>query len=548
MPSINVLTYQGERPKVAPRMLPNEFATVAHNCDYTINNLRPYRLSLPTSEPLNANIKTLWRYLESYWFKFEQKTDVVQSPLASDPWERVYYTSPDGLRVTNNTIFQGAEGRNMPAASYELGIDINAQYDDQKAPAEPIVGEVNPPVPEPDEDDPEDDETRFYTYTFVTEQGEESAPAEESNQLEIVYPNSTVTLTIPPAPELAGNITKRRIYRTSTGGGVVDFYKVTDLPLSQLEYVDELSSKELGSTLQTGNYEPPSPEIEHLTIMSNGILVGGFGNTVCFSESYIPHAWPSEYKLTTDYEITAMAAVGSYLLVGTKGYPELFQGVSPDAISRTKLRSVQACVSKHSMINVDGIIMYASPQGLVAFTGNDVTVITAEVIDSEQWRALKPETIEAYYFDGKYLGIYGPRKDQSFIFDHNTGSLTFLNFGTDCGYTDLVTGELYVRSDDGTVIAKWDEGEKQAFTWRSKEYYGLYPSFSTLFVRGVELEKIGARVIADNKVIHDYKPGTFKGIPVRVPPKRGNTWQFEVYGLGEVEQVCLSTSVAEIYG
>ncbi|MCE7580928.1 hypothetical protein [Vibrio fluvialis] len=548
MPSINVLTFQGERPTVAPRLLPNEYATAAKDCDFTENNLRPYRGSLATSEPLSAFIKSIWRYQEKYWFKFESKTDVVQTPLDSDPWERVYFTSPNGLRVTNNTIFQGAEGRNMPAASYELGIDINAQYDDQKAPADPIVGVVNLPTPLPSEDDPEDDETRFYTYTFLTEQGEESAPAKESNQLEIKYPSSSVTLTIPAAPQLPGNVTKRRIYRTSTGGGIADFYLVAELPLSQLSYTDNVSDTQLGATLSSGNYEPPSPEIQHLTLMSNGILVGGFGNTVCFSEAYLPHAWPSEYKLTTDYEITAMAAVGSYLLVGTKGYPELFQGVSPDAMSRRKLDSVQACVSKQSMLNVDGIIMYASPQGLVAFSGNDVTVITQAVISTAQWKELKPETIEAYYYDGKYLGFYGASKDKAFIFDHLTGSFTFLNMGSNCGYTDLVTGELYVRSDSGVNISKWNAGDKLSFIWRSKEYYGLFPSFNTFFVRGVSLDQIGARIIADGVVIYDYKPGTLKGIPKRVPAKRGNTWQFEIYGSGEVEQVCLATSVAEVYG
>ncbi|MGL1386208.1 hypothetical protein ACSTJO_00650, partial [Vibrio parahaemolyticus] len=80
--------------------------------------------------------------------------------------------------------------------------------------------------------------------------------------------------------------------------------------------------------------------------MPNGIMAGGYDRTVCFSEPYLLHAWPVDYQLTTEHEIVAMESVSNMLLVGTKGYPWVFQGITSDAISGRKLESMQACVSK----------------------------------------------------------------------------------------------------------------------------------------------------------------------------------------------------------
>ncbi len=483
MPKIDVSAFYGERPKVPARGLPNENAVKALDCQLEVGNLEPYKGLLDTAELLDIQHKTIFKF-KDWWFKWTTVVDVEISPVIGDPWDRVYFTSPTGVRVTNNQIFNGAG--DLPAASYPLGVP---------APENAITAVELPPNPLPAADDASDDETRFYVYTLVSEQGEEGPQSPISNQVDVKYPASTVQLTFSDENSLSGNIKTRRIYRSSTEGGIADFYKIADIPTNQNAFVDNVGPDDEGGPLETETFEGPNDKMNHLKLMPNGIMAGGYDRTVCFSEPYELHAWPVGYQLTTDHEIMAMECVDNMLLVGTKGNPWVFQGVTSDAMSGRKLRSKQACVSRRSMRNIDSMIIYASQNGLCAFTGSDVVLLTDEIITLEQWQALEPETIEAYYYDGKYVACYGPNLDKSFIFDPKLGALTFHSIGSNLGFTDLKDGTLYVRGNDQRKLAKWNQGQPMQYTWRSKEYYAFYPTFSTLYVRAVEPDKVGLRVM-----------------------------------------------------
>ncbi|WP_425636122.1 hypothetical protein [Vibrio owensii] len=534
MPVINVVQFAGERPKLAPHLLPNENATKAHNCDFEVGTLRPYKGALDTSDSVSAMAKTIYRYADLHWLYWSKDVDVVLSPIAQDPWGRVYYTGDGYPKVTNNQIIAG-DGAPI---NYRLGVP---------APDTRLNGVVNPPSPVPDKDSPDDDETRFYVYTWLTGSGEEGPPSPISNQLEIKYPNSTVDLTLPALGTQSSNITKRRIYRSATGGGVAGFFLVAELAPSALSYTDSLTVSELGQQLESEGYEMPNEKMTNLTLMPNGIVAGSFDNSVCFSEPFLPHAWNPAYRLTTQYDIVAMAAVGNTLVVGTKGYPEIFQGVSPDSMSGRKLSSKQACVSKRSMKNIDNLIVYAAPSGLVAFDGSDVKLVTGNIIKKEQWEALQPETIEAYYYDGNYLAFYGAGLNKAFIFNPVRQDIVFFDLGFDTAFEKLVTGELLVKKNDGT-IANWNKGTNLNVTFKSKEYRNLYPTFSTIYVLSEDNTKVGLRIYADGALVHDYHPTKVEDVPFRIPPARGKVWQFEAYGDVEITRVCLATSVAEVYG
>ncbi|HDM8192338.1 TPA: hypothetical protein P0E30_003771 [Vibrio harveyi] len=534
MPKIDVAAFYGERPKVPPRGLPNEYAVTAKDCQLEVGNLEPYKGLLDTAELLDIQHKTIFKF-KDWWFKWTTDVDVAMSPVINDPWDRVYFTSSTGLRVTNNQIFNGSG--TLPAASFPVGIP---------APQNAIVAVEIPPNPLPAADDADDDETRFYVYTLVSEQGEEGPQSPISNQLDVKYPASTVQLTFSNEASLAGNVLTRRIYRSATEGGVSVFEKVADIPISQATFVDNVGPDDLGDPLESETFEAPNSKMKFIKLMPNGILAGGFDRTVCFSEPYLPHAFPPGYQLTTEHEIVAMETVDNMLLVGTKGNPWVFQGVSSDAISGRKLRSEQACVSKRSMRNIDSMIIYASANGLCAFTGGDVVLLTDEIIKLEQWQALRPETIEAYYYDSKYVAFYGPNLDKAFIFDPKSGSLTFHTIGSNLGFYDQKDGTLYVRGNDQRKLGKWNQGAPMSYTWRSKEYYAFYPTFSTLYIRSLDPANVGLRVIVDGNVIHNYRVGTLDYGATRIPQARGNSWQFEVYGTGIVEEVIIATSMAEV--
>ena len=164
-------------------------------------------------ESVPSDTETIFRYLNQHWFSWSVDVDAVNSPVANDPWQRVYFTGDGYPKVTNNAVFSGV---NMPAVSYRLGV---------QAPEVTIVAVVSESATE--DVDPNDDETRYYTHTFVSEQGEEGPPGEASQQVEIKYPEEEetfVTLSMQPPNVNVSNITRRRIYRSATGAVLLIIY------------------------------------------------------------------------------------------------------------------------------------------------------------------------------------------------------------------------------------------------------------------------------------------------------------------------------------
>ncbi|WP_196906970.1 hypothetical protein [Candidatus Symbiopectobacterium sp. 'North America'] len=81
-------------------------------------------------------------------------------------------------------------------------------------------------------------------------------------------------------------------------------------------------------------------------MMSNGNAAGFKGNQVMFSEAYLPYAWKDSNKQTSQDEIVAIAAVGTTLVVGTKGIPYIFSGILPSNITSTHSLIALSCVSR----------------------------------------------------------------------------------------------------------------------------------------------------------------------------------------------------------
>ncbi|MDA5495858.1 hypothetical protein PGS50_21760, partial [Yersinia intermedia] len=83
---------------------------------------------------------------------------------------------------------------NFPAVSFRLGIPALSNAIEVTA--------ITPPADHGD-DDPTDDDTRFYVETYVTGYGEEGPPGPVSQEVTIVYPGSTVDLALQPPGNLA---------------------------------------------------------------------------------------------------------------------------------------------------------------------------------------------------------------------------------------------------------------------------------------------------------------------------------------------------------
>lgn len=535
MPVIYINTFQGERPKVDPRLLPNESAQEAKGCHFYSGNLSALNQPLSTDETVLSNAKTIFLYDDTHWFSWDKRVNAVNSPVANDPWNRVYFTGDGYPKVTTNAIFSGAS---MPAAAYKLGV---------QAPEQVITATVTEGANSNDFDINEL-EDRYYTHTFVTGAGEEGAPGEPSEKIVINSPfdeNTSVTLALSAPNVNISDITHRRIYRSVTGGGISDYLLVAEVEISATEYIDSYQGEELGVSLDTYDYETPPEGLSGLVSMANGILAGFFDNTLCFSEPYLPYAWPTKYQLTTQDNIVVAIAIGNSLAVLTEGNPYIFSGVLSANMTGRKVEASQACVSERSAIIIDGTVIYASPDGLVALASDGARVITDSILTRKQWASYNPSTIEAYVQEGRYLGFYGTGLDKAFIFDVKTGDLRHFDATAYCGFNSLINDALYIA--EGGSLSKWESSsDKYTYTWRSKRYETVNGSISCGLVKCDDITKVGLTIFADGVAVLEFDIGDVPSTAFRLPDIRANNWEVELTGTADVYSIVLAESMTQI--
>ncbi|HDI1197363.1 TPA: hypothetical protein IMJ33_005973, partial [Salmonella enterica] len=202
MPAIDIVSMRGEMPRVLPHMLPDGSAVLARNCHFRFGVITPVMGDSDVVREFPVKPVTVFHYRDNFWFSWSNVTDVIRSPVAQDPYGRVYYTDGQYPKVTSAQIATSGSGP-YPSASYRLGVP---------APEGTITCTVNEPPKEEnksssvDEGDPTDDETRFYTQTFVTDYGEEGSPGPQSLEL-TVKKGGSVDLTMQPPPLQNSNIT-----------------------------------------------------------------------------------------------------------------------------------------------------------------------------------------------------------------------------------------------------------------------------------------------------------------------------------------------------
>ncbi|MEQ9721291.1 hypothetical protein ABQG65_08850 [Yersinia alsatica] len=540
MPAIDITTMRGEMPRVAPHLLPEHSAFVARNCHFRHGVITPIMADVETGKTFSLKPTTVFRYHDDNWFAWSEVVDVIRSPVAQDKYERVYYTDGKYPKVTSNDIATRGHG-NFPAISFRLGIPAPRHSID--------VTRIIPPT-DHGEDEPIDDNTRFYVETYVTGYGEEGPPGPVSQEVTLVYPGSTVELALQPPGSQHANITRRRIYRSVAGGGVADYLLLVELSISVLTYQDTSPDKALGPALETEHYLMPPDNLIGLCLMANGIAAGFAGNEVMFSEAYLPYAWPDSYKQSTEHDIVAITPIGTGLVAGTTGRPYLFHGITPANITHTKLPVMQACVSRRSMVSMDSFALYASPNGLVSVDGEgNARVATEPIIEPRQWRKhFNPESIKAWQVEGEYLAMYQTAKGTSagFIFDPLAMDIRHLTTIFDTAFNDLASDRLYTVKG-GQLSHSQASSTPLAFTWRSKPFLAVPgTSFSCLRVMSESLILVGINLIVDDLPALSLPPGTLIDGLLKLPPITGRKWVIEVWGQAQVDRITLSTSMQDM--
>lgn len=576
MPKLRFAQFSGEIPKLITRLLPDSAAQLARNVRLDDGGLTPVRKSAEVTTITGiTGIQTIYKW-GSTWLAWDKVVNAVPGPVATD---RLYYTG------------DGKPKMRVGAAVYDLAVPAPTA-----ALTASVSGTGSGAVT-----------TRLYAYTWVTDFGEESAPCPISADVNW-QAGQTVTLSGFQATPAGRNITKQRIYRSqSSSQSGTDMFLIEERAASTSNYTDTHAPDDFQEALPSKDYNPPPDDLQGLIAMPNGMMVGFSGKQLCFCEPYQPHAWPEKYRLTAAFEIVGIGSYGTTVVAGTKGYPYVASGNSPEAMIEEKIEVNLPCINGRGLVDLGYSVAYPSNDGLVVVSGGGATVATDGLFTRADWQKLKPDTIVSGQFSGRYFTSYSYTEiDNATIYSGTiiidlTGQQPFVvqaGFKADAFYYDLPTGRLYYLV--GSTVYEYDAlGQtNEAMTWRSKKVVSSQPvTFGAILVdsgvlytpeqaqaakdelaavqaynatilagtsTGGEIDGaamdvfsvggdglmrltskkwIEVRVFADGELI---KTVTELDKVKRIKGRHARVWEIEVNGTAEVEQVMMATSVQEL--
>jgi len=512
-------------------------------------DLRPWKQPLDIVTPSKAGTKkTIYRFGENetsesnYWLTWTTDVDVVRAPLDNDTTERTYFTGDSYPKVTNYTRALTG-GTAYPINAYRLGVpppSISGVTLTRSGTASSSTA-----IPT----------TVAYVITYVSSQGEESAPSNPTDVYDFTF-GQTITLNNLPVGAFSTDyaswnnvdVATKRIYRSSTGSKGTDYQFVAEIPLSQTSFADSTDAANLQEVVETWDWIPPPVDMIGLKLMANGIGMGFKGNTIYPSEPFVLYAYPVAYRIATEYPIVGLGAFGQSMFVGTKGNPYVIQGTDPSSLTMTKLEAKQACVSKRSIVEMGGGVIYASPDGLCRVDQSGLSILTAGIMSRDDWQAFKPESIHAYELDTRYFAFYDNGSEQGCLVFDFAGQVTFtrLNMYATAGFNDRQRDALYLAYNDKVV--KFDYGStNMQMTWKSKRFRMPFPLNLGAAKLGAEVYPVTLNVYLDGSPTIKYSIAVGSERDFKLPGGfKSDKWEFEIVSSNKVNYLIVSDNVKGI--
>lgn len=495
-----VATPQGILPKLNPRIIKDNQAQVAENCILEHGDCRPLK-SPVKHQDLDAATEAVF-HINNSFVQFNNKASVIPSPVEAGD-NRYYYTLEAG----------GGKKKDDETSVMNLGVPRPTD-----GPTITIHGDAGENILH----------SSSYVYTRVTAWGEESAPSKPSGQQDIYEGQSVSFSGLSDGGD--GHVTHYRIYR-AVGGETSNVwllvpYQTTagyikydgndiefDIPKGVIDDArDGLRDESLNVQLETLNWHTPPSDLKYLTSFDNGTVGGISGREVCFSEVFIPYAFPVGYRYTLNVEGVGLGNLSGTPIAFTKQSVFLFDGTSPDSYHQRKLSETQGCEGIESIASTPTGVFFASQDGLCLATSEGVQVLTLNIWSREQWLELDPSTLAGFCFNQSYYGFF-KGTSKGFILPLNEEGVTTFDLGKNIigGYLLPSNEKLYVILQDGSSrgLYEFDKGDSMESRWKSKVFISGHRNLSAFRVGGeagsskVSLYADGNKVVDERVVNHN---------------------------------------------
>lgn len=334
-----------------------------------------------------------------------------------------------------------------------------------------------------------DVESRSYVSTFVTDWGEEGMPSDPSTPADVRYDsavNVTVDRTVPAWA--ATTVNRIRLYRTATGSST-NFFFVKEVAIGQAgAIVDDVKPAGLGELMPSTTWAPAPNGLRGLVAMPNGFLAGFIGNTVYFSESYQPHAWPDEYRKTTQDDIVGIAVYGQTLVVATKGRPYLASGTDPLSVSLQQLDIDAPCLNKGGLCSTGTAVMYPTPDGLAYVSGGAAQIVTQQHVTKKQWAALWDMQADAIFHDTRYIAFARSAGKRTLLVQYSQAAGLAISDSAVQGRAPAIDpDDDTLHYGSGSTRMQFNAGAAQTADWQSRVFtmpHAVNPSFGRAFAAG----------------------------------------------------------------
>jgi hypothetical protein len=587
MPVLQVQEFSGIIPVKGDRAIPDGFAVTAVNTWLYGSELRGIRppenviacqsatrrvFRIPKRTPGGDNPNMFPggmvpppSYLgDSTWVQFtDHDTDVIKGQMVEDQFERYYFCSPSTGPMFN-TYARLRDG----LAMYKLGVPAVPSTVPFTPTINSITGGAAPTL------------TRSFTYTWVNIYGEESAPALPVTGAGNANATWTIGNILDPTTEFTGfaDYQKKRLYRTITGtSGQTTYYRVAELNPGVTTYADTMTDAVLAGNLklESTSWQPPPTTLKGFIAMPNGFLIGFDGNTIYMSESYHFHAWPVEYKQSTETPVVGLGVLGQTCVVCTQGYPATVTGSKPATCAFTKATTGEPCLSRGSIVSGPQGVIYASQNGLILVGPGGISNVTEQIITQDEWiRDYAPQYIRAVRYQNGYLavrmwplGTTPPPPPRTGFFLDPTDlkvALTELSDFDTCVNlnVDFWSGSVFFLR--AGLIMRWDPPTLNLMPvqWKSKEFQFPYPenfgAYSiywdearySSFNWGTSImpttEHVRFIAYANRLKVYDQLVPR-NGKPQRLPSGfKSDIWQFEIRARAPVYSMHVASTMKEL--
>ncbi|MGL4297335.1 MAG: hypothetical protein ACRCTG_16625 [Aestuariivirga sp.] len=576
MAKLRFAQFSGEIPRLLSRLLPDTGAQHAENVRLDDGGLTPMRKSRLEHVFDEDGLQTIYKW-GSTWLGWASVVHAVPGPVATD---RLYYTGDGAPKMRVGTTVYDLK---LPYPTAALTAAVTGTG----------TGDVT---------------TRLYVYTWVTQFGEESEPCPVTAEV-LWQAGQTVTLSGFAATPAGRGITKQRIYRSqSSSQSGTDLFLIEERDATTSNYVDTHSPEDFGEVLPSRDWSQPPDDLKGLISLPNGMMAAFSGKQLCFCEPYRPHAWPEKYRMTAAFPIVGLGAYGTTVVAGTEGYPYVASGNAPEAMIEEKIEVNLPCINGRGLVDLGYSVAYPSNDGLVVVSNGGATVATDALFTRQDWLQISPADIVSGQFAGRYFASYSyleldnvTLREGTIVIDL-TGQQPFVlrtAFKAAAFHYEVTTGKLYYLL--GREVYEFDALGKtnEIMTWRSKRFVFSQPvTFGAILIeRGAttieqqqaRLEELEALLTYNSGILSGEdgitggamneaeidlfavngdilmrtEPDAYISVKVyadgrlirtvaeldrvkRIPPNTARTWEIQVNGTAEVEQITLATSAREL--